>query len=104
VNGIISIFVKPNVFLSSRQKYFYSNIRMNKLILILAFISGILSFSQIEAVGIMPVGDQNGYTVKFGDSYHNYAKGNRVRIGISFKNQTNKLADVSQELIVFKYQ
>lgn len=48
-----------------------------------------------------PIGEKHDeYTVKFGDSYHNYIKGSHARIGISFKNKTINSVDVKQELIV----
>jgi len=73
---------------------------MNKYILIVVFIFSLISFEKVKANEIIPIEAQIDYTVKFGDSYHNYAKGNRVRISVLFKNLTSKISDVAQELLV----
>ena len=75
-------------------------IHMNKYILIVVFISSLISAGKVKAAEIIPDGEQNDYVVKFGDSYHNYIKGNHVRIDVSFKNLLDKMAEVTQELIV----
>jgi hypothetical protein len=75
-------------------------VSLNKYLLILLIIYGIISVYPHRAVGSITNGDQGGYIVKFGDSYRNYKKDNHVRIDVLFRNLTDKSIDVAQELIV----
>jgi len=75
-------------------------IHLNKSVLILAFISGIIFLIDTKASGTGSVEQQDGYIVQFGDTYHNYIKGGHVRIGISFQNLKDKPVDAAQEIIV----
>lgn len=43
---------------------------------------------------------QEDYVVKFGDSYHNYVKGNMIRITLSFKNLKDNPVNVKQDIVV----
>lgn len=72
----------------------------NLNILILGFISGILLFSQPKVFGMAAAGEQGAYVVKFGDSYHNYKKGNLIRIAVSFKNLKDIPVEIKQEIVV----
>jgi hypothetical protein len=75
-------------------------IHLDKNILILVFICGIISISHPVTAGNKAVEQQVSYIVKFGDTYHNYSKEGYVRIGISFKNIKDNPIDVKQEIIV----
>jgi hypothetical protein len=75
-------------------------IQLYKDIFVSASICWMLSFS-FPASAAMPQDNQKEeYTVRFGDSFHNYKKGSYIRIEISFKNLKGNQVDVAQDIIV----